>query len=70
MPSPPWQNSVGSYIILYCVRTDDPADDFRSNIIETDGLAPPVGPDIYQSFIDVIVALARFGKLIYYFVLC
>ena len=65
MPSPPWQNLVSSYIISYCARTYDPADDFRSKIIETDGL-PLVGPDIYQSFIDVIVALARFGRLIYY----
>ena len=58
------------------MRTDDPADDFRSKMLETDVLARLVGllqvGGSYgcQSSIDVIAVLAKYGRLIYYFVLC
>ena len=76
MPSPLWQNSVGYYSIIGCAGTNDLADDFRSQIVETDVLVRLVGllqhqdSDIRQSSIEVITTLAKFGTLIYHFVLC
>ena len=76
MPSPPWQNSVGSHIILYWARTDDPADDFRSKMMETNILACLVDllrskvSDVSQLSIDAIAALAKFGRLTSHFLLC
>jgi hypothetical protein len=58
------------------VKTDDPADDFRSKMVETDFLARVVGflqdqdSDVCVSSIGVIIGLAEFGTLINYFVLC
>jgi hypothetical protein len=58
------------------VKTDDPADDFRSKIVETDVLARLVGllqdqdSGVCQSSIEVIIALAEFGRLINHFVPC
>jgi hypothetical protein len=58
------------------VRTDDPADDFRYIMVETNVLTRLVGllqdkdSDVRQSAIEAITALAKFGKLIYHFVLC
>jgi hypothetical protein len=76
MPSPPWRNSVGAYIILGCVRTDDPADDFRSKMVEANVLTGLVGllqdGDSYvqRSSVDAINSLAKFGRLIYRSGLC
>ena len=66
---------------MYCARTDDPADDFRSKIMER--LLVDFVPRLsrlsksregksgsYGSYVDVIVALANFGRLIHNFVLC
>ena len=72
----PWQNSVGWYIILCCVKTDDPADDFLSEMVRTEVPACLFGslqnPDwiARQSSVEVITALAKVGTLIYHFVLC
>jgi hypothetical protein len=71
-----WRKSVGGYIILYCARTDDLADNFRFKMVESDVLSHTVGllqdyyPDVRQSVIELITALAKFGRLIYYSVLC
>ena len=60
---------------FYCARADDLADDFRYKMIKTDVLARLVGllqdrfSHVCQSSVDVIVALANFGRLIYHFVL-
>ena len=76
MPSPPWQNSVGSNIILYSVRADDPADDIRSKMVEIDVVARLVGllqdrhSYGHQSSIKVITTLAKFGRLINRFEPC
>ena len=53
--------------------TDDPADDLRSKAVDTNvlarlfGLLQNRGSDIRQSLIEVITALAKFGRLIYHF---
>jgi hypothetical protein len=73
---PPWQNSVGFQIIFDCVRTNDSADDFRSKMVETDvvsrifGLIQDSGWGTRWSPVKAIAALGKFGRLIYYFVLC
>jgi HEAT repeat protein len=67
---------IYQYIISYCARTDNPADDFCSKMVEVDVLARlfDVLQDedkyVNQSAIKVITALAKFGRLIYHFVLC
>ena len=72
-PSPPWRNSVGGYIILDCARTDDPADDFGSKIVETGALDRLVrllqhgDKNIQNSSIDTITIFAEFGRLLSYF---
>jgi hypothetical protein len=71
-----WWKLVGRYIILYCTKADDPADDFRSKMVETDVLTCLVGllqdgdAVVRKSSIKAITALAKFGRLIHYFVLC
>ena len=60
---------------LYCARTDDSTDDFRSKM-ETDVF--PHLPDLLQdrdlhvrqSSIEVIIALAKFGGLLCHFWVC
>ena len=58
------------------MRTDDPADYFRSKMAETAVLAylfdllQDKSGDIQRSSIKIIIALARFGRLIYHFVPC
>jgi hypothetical protein len=75
-PSPAWRNSVGRYIILDCARIDDLADNFRSEMVETDVLAHLVGllqdddSDVRRSSVDTITSLAKFGRLIYHSGLC
>jgi hypothetical protein len=57
------------------VRIDDPADDFRSKLVEADVLASLFDllqddfPHVRRSAIEAITALAKFGGLIYHFVL-
>jgi hypothetical protein len=61
---------------LYCTKTDDPTDNFRFKMVETDALACLVrmrqdeNINGHLSSIEVITALAEFGTLIYHFVLC
>jgi hypothetical protein len=58
------------------MKTDNLADNFRSKMVETDVLACLVGQlqvktaGPPQPSINVISALAKFGRLIYHFVLC
>ena len=57
-------------------EADDPADDIRSKMMETDVLVRLVGllldqdSDVRRSSIKAISSLARFGRLTYHFVLC
>ena len=61
---------------LYYARTDDSTDSFRSKMVKTDVLDCLVGllqnqdSEIQQSSVKAITALAKFGRLIYNFVLC
>jgi hypothetical protein len=61
---------------LYRARTDDSAGDFRSKMVKGDVLAhlfdvlQDKDENARQSAIKVIIALAKFGRLIYHFVLC
>lgn len=70
-----WQNLVMFSIILYYMKTNNLADDFRSEMEELNCIAYLIGllqdHDTYrcQSAFDVITALAKFGKLINYFIL-
>jgi hypothetical protein len=58
------------------VKTDNPADNLRSKMVETDVLAHLVHLLQYEdleerwSSVKIITALAKFGRLIYHFVLC
>jgi hypothetical protein len=58
------------------MRTDDSAEDFRSKMVEADvlarlfGLLQEPGLEVRQSSIEVITALAKFGTLTNYLVLC
>ena len=58
------------------MKTDDPADDFLSEMVRTEVPACLFGllqnPDwiARQSSVEVITALAKVGTLIYHFVLC
>ena len=68
---------MGSYVILlYCARTDDPADDFRSKMVETYVLArlrallEHHNSVVRRTSINAITTLAKSGKLIYHFVVC
>jgi hypothetical protein len=60
---------------LRCASTDDPTDDFRSKM-EADvlarvfGLLQDPGWGARQLAIAAITAFAKFGRLIYHFVLC
>src|ERR1700733_13203719 len=64
-PSPPWRNSVGRCLISDCARTDDPADGFRSKIVQTDALDHLVrvlqdgDENIQKSSIDTITIFAK-----------
>jgi hypothetical protein len=75
-PSPAWRNLVRGYIIFGAARTDDPADDFRSKMVETDVVAHLVGflqdgnLSTRRLFMDAITSLAKFGTWIYHFGLC
>ena len=72
-PLSPWQNLGCWYTFLDCVRTDDPADNFRSKMVETDVIAHIVGflqdwnLDVQLSSINAITTLVKFGMLIYVF---
>ena len=78
MPSLPWQKSVGQYIILYCWRIHDPADDFRFKMVEKHVLSHLAG--LLQdrtlrwyersSALDSITTLAEFGGFLYHFPYC
>jgi hypothetical protein len=76
MPSPPWRNSVGSYIILGYARTDDSADDFHSKMVETDFLGRLFvllrddNRDVQTSSFSALTSLAKLGRLIYHSGLC
>ena len=69
----PWRNLVGSYAIFGCARTDYPADDFRSKMIKIDLLAHLLDLLLHRDlevqglYLKVIIALAKFGTLIYHF---
>ena len=71
-----WRKSVGLFIILYCAKTDELADDFHSKLMETDVLVCLVGllqdqnSDVRQPSIEAVTALAKIGRLIHHFVLC
>ena len=75
-PLLPWLKSVSWYVILYCARTHDPADNFRFKMVEKNVLARLIGllqdrnSDILQSSIKAIDSLAKFGGLLYRFILC
>ena len=63
------------WIISYYARTNDPTDDFRSQMLETDvlsrllGLLQDQGLDVRQSSTEAITTFAMFGRLMYQFVL-
>ena len=69
-PLLPWRKSVGWYIVLYCTKIDDPADNFRSRMVETNffdrifDLLQDLGWGACQSSAEVITALAEFCRLI------
>jgi hypothetical protein len=58
------------------VRTNNLADDFRSNMVEADvfdflvGLLQNGNAAIGWSSIQIITALVKFGRLMYHFVPC
>lgn len=58
------------------MRTDNLADDFRSEIVEADFFAHLLcllqtrGLDVCQSSINIIAALVKFGLFIYHFAIC
>jgi hypothetical protein len=71
MPSPPWRNSVGSYIILGYATTDDSADNFCSMVFaRLVGLLQDDDSDVRRSSVNNITSLAEFGTWIYRFGVC
>ena len=64
---------MGRCLISDCARTDDPADSFRSKIVQTDALDHLVrvlqdgDENIQKSSIDTITIFAKFGRLLSYF---
>jgi hypothetical protein len=75
-PLPAWRNSVRAYIILGCARTDDPADDFYSKMVEIDVVAHLVGflqdgnLSTPKLSMDAITTLTKFGRSVYHFGMC